>query len=261
VAVAADAGRQTLAGQFARLEDYEAAARSGDGEAVRRIRIATRRARTLLGSSDRELRTELRWLGGTLGPVRDLDALLGTVREIVDGLDEDRAGGEQLLRELERLRDEIAAGALTALDSDRYRALVERFRVTPALHAEPDPSEPARTARRELKRLNQVYSLLGDDPTDEDLHRVRLKAKRLRYAAQRDESLARLATAAKELQDVIGEHHDAVVAEERIRSVGTGPSLLAAGRIVELQRERRRAARAAVPRAWKRVRRAAAKTL
>lgn len=249
--------RRTLAGQLERLEQQEAAARSGDAEAVRRFRIATRRARALLGSSDRELRTELRWLAGTLSPVRDLDALLAHMHESLESLDADRAGGEKLVAKLERLRSEIATGALAALDGERYRALVERYRSTPALSAEPDAAEPARTARREFKRLREAYAALGDAPTDEALHRVRLKAKRLRYAAERSEKLSQLASAARALQDAIGDHHDAVVAEERIRGVAQGASMLAAGRIIELQRARRVEARTAVPAAWKKLRRAA----
>jgi CHAD domain-containing protein len=246
-----------LGAQLERLEEQEAGARAGDGEALRRFRIAIRRARLLLRESDRELRTELRWLGGTLGPVRDLDALLLRVRGSLDHLDGDRAGGERLVGRLEQVRAEIAAGALSSLDGGRYRALLDRFRSTPSLMAEPDPEEPVRTTRRELKRLREAYAALADDGSDEALHRVRLKAKRVRYAAERGEGLDKLAAAARTLQDVIGAHHDSVVAEERIRSAADDESALAAGRLIELEREQRRAARDDVPRAWKKLRRAA----
>jgi hypothetical protein len=50
------------------------------------------------------------------------------------------------------------------------------------------------------------------------------------------------------LQDVLGEHQDAVVAEERIRSVSHRFSTAtAAGRLIEREHERRRLARAAYP--------------
>ena len=62
---------------------------------------------------------------------------------------------------------------------------------------------------------------LGADPTDEELHRVRIRAKRARYAA---EAAARaIPTAAPtprpspRLQGVLGEQHDAVVAEAWLR--------------------------------------------
>ena len=64
---------------------------------------------------------------------------------------------------------------------------------------------------------------------------------------------------AEEVQDLIGAHQDAVVAEKRVRAVAPSESLLAAGRIVELERARREQARASLPRIWKRLERAAEK--
>ena len=68
---------------------------------------------------------------------------------------------------------------------------------------------------------------------------------------------ARFVLDAKRLQDVIGAHQDAVVAEERVRSLldraEGARAHFAAGRIVERERERRREARAAFPAAWARL--------
>jgi hypothetical protein len=61
---------------------------------------------------------------------------------------------------------------------------------------------------------------------------------------------------AKEFQDVSGEHQDAVVAELTLRRLAEGgePAIaFAAGRLAELQHERRVRARAEIPRAWKRL--------
>ena len=38
------------------------------------------------------------------------------------------------------------------------------------------------------------------------------------------------------MQDVIGEHQDAVVAEERLRAVATAGTAVAAGRLIERER-------------------------
>ena len=56
---------------------------------------------------------------------------------------------------------------------------------------------------------------------------------------------------------MIGAHQDAVVAEERVRELATDASRIAAGRIIEQERSRKRQARADLPLAWKRVERAA----
>jgi CHAD domain-containing protein len=61
------------------------------------------------------------------------------------------------------------------------------------------------------------------------------------------------------LQDVLGEHQDAVVAEERIRSwAATSPvEAFVAGRLVQRQRDRRAVARAEWQAAWERLERKA----
>ena len=91
---------------------------------------------------------------------------------------------------------------------------------------------------------------------------MRIRGKRARYAAELAEGTvgkpaARFVLDAKRLQDVVGAHQDAVVAEERVRSLldraEGARAQFAAGRIVERERGRRRAARAAFPAAWARL--------
>ena len=58
---------------------------------------------------------------------------------------------------------------------------------------------------------------LGDAPADEELHDARKSVKRARYAAELagpelGRKGGRYIEAAKELQDVLGEHQDAVAA-------------------------------------------------
>jgi CHAD domain-containing protein len=87
---------------------------------------------------------------------------------------------------------------------------------------------------------------------------VRKLGKRARYAGElvgRKEFVRR----AKALQDVLGEHQDAVVAAERLRELAASAppgQAVAAGRLVERERERRAEARAAWRKAWTRLRKA-----
>jgi CHAD domain-containing protein len=101
---------------------------------------------------------------------------------------------------------------------------------------------------------------LPRNPSDEELHRVRIEVKRARYAGELAEPAlgkagARFVRAAKDVQDVIGDHQDAYVAEIRIRElVASGRaarSALVAGRLIERQRLRKKAARKALPAAWR----------
>jgi CHAD domain-containing protein len=59
------------------------------------------------------------------------------------------------------------------------------------------------------------------------------------------------------LQDVLGEHQDAVVAAVRLRQLAADApprTALAAGRLIEREEEHRRESRAAWPKAWKNLR-------
>jgi CHAD domain-containing protein len=85
---------------------------------------------------------------------------------------------------------------------------------------------------------------------------VRKLGKRARYAAELV-SRKEFVRWAKALQDVLGEHQDAVVAAARLRQLAVGASpgqALAAGRLVEREQARRAATRATWRKAWKRLR-------
>jgi CHAD domain-containing protein len=99
---------------------------------------------------------------------------------------------------------------------------------------------------------------MDDPPSDAQLHRARIRAKRARYAAEAIEPLfggrARgFAKAAADLQDILGQHQDAVVLEAWLREAARrGRSRLAftAGVLAAAERRAGRVARAAWPDAW-----------
>jgi CHAD domain-containing protein len=226
--------------------------------ATRRLRAYLRAARPLLAAEPAdELRAELGWLGGALGPVRDLDVLMEHF-----GQQPDAAG---LVSALQERRTAARAGLLEALGSDRYLALLDRL---DAYTASPPLAGGGETLAAiwwvEAKRLRRAVEALGDAPEDEALHAVRIKVKRARYAAELaghelGERGARYVARAKQAQDVLGAHQDASVAEAEIHAWAAGrPELAeAAGRLAAAERERRREARAAWPEAWERLARAA----
>jgi len=87
----------------------------------------------------------------------------------------------------------------------------------------------------------------------------------VRYAAEFAEPdlgnrAKHVAERATTLQDVLGEHQDAIVAEARLRELlpkaPSSGAAFAAGRLVERERARKAAARAALPKAWRRLERA-----
>jgi CHAD domain-containing protein len=263
--------RDLLDHQRQAIESSEPGVRDGaDPESLHRFRVATRRSRALIRASRPLVRDqlanldrELRWLGGVSGPVRDLDVLVDHLGGMLDDLGEDRAGAELIIATLEKERAAQRAILVEALDTDRFKLLLDRFdEALSTLRVMVAGVSLVAIAGREYERLRAGYDELGLQASDDDLHAVRIKAKHARYAAElaalgHGEEFTALAHSLRTIQDVIGAHQDAVVAEERVRELATDASRIAAGRIIEQERSRKRHARADLPSAWKRVERAA----
>ena len=96
--------------------------------------------------------------------------------------------------------------------------------------------------------------------SDDGLHDLRIASKRARYAAELAASgegrrARRIAKRAAALQTILGEHQDAVVAEERLQSLAsdaTPAAAFVAGRLLERQGARRAEVHAALPTAARR---------
>ena len=245
---------------------HEAGTRTGkDPEELHKFRVATRRIRSLLRSTrglvtDREeserLRAELKWLASLLGEVRDRDVLIEYLLGELESLDGAPFGA--VLKLLDGERDAAREELVTGLDSPRYRQLVDDLTHPPRLR---EGETLAAAAEGDYKRLRRTMNGLGANPTDEKLHKARIHAKRARYAVEAAGIGSTFVKRAKELQDVLGEHQDAVVAEARIRELlkqvrGSGRTAFAAGRLVERQIARRDAARDAWQPAWRKLEKA-----
>ena len=262
--------------QIDAIRGHEAGARRGtDPEDVHDMRTAARRLRAILrvvrSGFDRAwveaLRSELEWLGTTLGAVRDLDVLREHLRDELAALEDStgRSASLQLSECLDLEHSRAKAKLLGALDSRRYRELLSRLdeavrqpRVVTAELSLP------RIAARQFKKLRKAVKALPAEPADEELHAVRVKVKRARYAAELAEEVmgrpaARFVDRAKKVQDILGEHQDAVMAESRIRAclrgVRSRPATWLRDRLIERQRARREKARKAFWKRWPRLKR------
>jgi CHAD domain-containing protein len=259
---AGDAVRAAVAAGATRLLRHDPGVRIGDDpEDVHQARVATRRLRSALRTFRplldedrvRSLREELRWAANLLGEVRDTDVLLGRLRAQSDRLPEpDRTAATLLLRRLETERDEARARLLDGFRSERYLALVEclvGFAQTPPLTAaaaEPAPVVlPSLVAPTWRKLRDAVGDVDVADPRPEQLHAVRIRAKRCRYAAEAvapavGKKAARLASAVADIQSLLGDHHDAHVAEGWLRDAGNATGdvaqAVAAGELIAVQR-------------------------
>ena len=267
--------RSMIATQAAELIAHDPGTRLGaDPEELHQVRVATRRLRAVLRAAlllldpawAESLRAELAWLGGALGPVRDLDVLLERLAtEIADLEPDERRAGGTLLRGLEADRASARDAMLEVMTSPSYDRLLDRLEAAAvAPRARPAEVSLRDIAAREFRKLRKAVRALPPDPPDDALHAVRIRGKRARYAGELAQGVVgkpakRFVQDARVFQDVVGEHQDAVVAEERIRGLlddaAAPEAYLVAGRLVERERERRRRARAEFPEAWARLER------
>jgi CHAD domain-containing protein len=262
--------RIAVARQVAEIFAHDPGTRFGeDAEELHQLRVATRRLRAILRAArdlldpewSEPLRAELSWLGSALGPVRDLDVLTERLREEIEALEPtERRAAARFLDLLHEDRDAVRAAMLEAMSEPRYFRLLDRLEAAAeAPQAREADVSLQEIAAREFRKLRKAVKALPPDPPDDELHAVRIRGKRARYAAELAEGAVgkparRFVQDAKRFQDVVGEHQDAVVAEERIRELlertGGPQAHLAAGRLIERERVRRHEARAAFPEAW-----------
>jgi CHAD domain-containing protein len=154
------------------------------------------------------------------------------------------------------------------MNGERYFRLLDALAGAANAPAGEAPTPLAEIAAEAYRRLRMAAKALPARPTDVELHGVRIETKRARYATELaapelGKRGARFVERAKTVQDVIGEHQDACVAEDRLRALalrGGGKTGLAAGRLIERQRQRKRATRKAYTAAWSRLEKAGKKT-
>jgi CHAD domain-containing protein len=275
---AAQAIQATLAEGLERLRANRTPACCGEVEGVHRLRTTSRRLRSALRVFEGlvepdwagRLEAELKWIAGLLGAVRDLDVLKARL-QCAAGESAEALG--PLFASLTERHKRASETLHVALQGERFQHLVESLAEAadhPAFRD--DAWEPCRTvlprtvagAWSRLKKCGR--SLTPDDP-DENFHEVRKRAKRARYAAEavaealgpdQAKEARRFARRATEVQDILGEHQDAIVACQEINRLVAdrphdGPFNLAAGRLLERQEHAARTARAQFFEVWDRL--------
>jgi CHAD domain-containing protein len=126
----------------------------------------------------------------------------------------------------------------------------------------PDADEPALKVLPPLaagpwRRLRSAVRQLPDPPTDPELHRIRILAKRARYAAEAvapvvGSAALAFARAAAKLQTILGEHQDSVTAQAWLRSARiSGRRAFVAGELIAMEHIAAEDARARWPKVWK----------
>ena len=233
--------RQAVTKSVAQLLRHDPGTRRGMPDDVHKLRVAARRLRSDLGtfrsvldrSWARPLRDELRWLGGEVGAVRDLDVFTDRLGTRLAARPDNGSPAAEALLDHFRVQRATAHGHLqAALLGPRYTALLHGL-VEASEQPRFDPPHAASTSAVELARkvvgrawrtLEEGVDDLDDDPPDHELHEVRILAKRCRYAAEAvapviGDDATRFAAAVEAIQTVLGDHQDTVVGEEVLEEV------------------------------------------
>jgi CHAD domain-containing protein len=260
-----------------RLVEQDPIVREGsDDEGVHQARVATRRLRSDLRTYGEllddawsaPLRAELKWLADALGEVRDADVLHARLdRQLATLRRPDRVVGAGILEVLAGQRAEARANLLRTLDSERYLRLLDLVvdgaaspRTLPAADR-PAVDVLPRLVRTPWASLEKAANRLRPGSADEELHEVRIRAKRARYAADVaalviGKPARRLADEVAALQEVLGEHQDACVARDWLRRAAVdvdAPAAFVAGELAAKQDQEADALRSAWPPAWRRA--------
>jgi CHAD domain-containing protein len=257
-----------------------------DAEYLHDMRVASRRLREALrvfrdalpARRVQALRRHLRWIGNGLGRVRDLDVHLTDLEEEARNVPFSLRSGLLLYRDLLRARRSKAREALLRmLATRRYAGFVESFgsflrKGAPKRPSAPAAAEPVTTAaraaiRRRLKRVLKDGRAVGPDTPDEELHRLRIRCKRLRYTCEFFAGLygapaEDMARRAKSVQDVLGRHQDSVVAADTLAAAAQDvraprregrDMLMAMGYLTAWHGERARQARRGFRKRWRKL--------
>jgi CHAD domain-containing protein len=232
----------------------------GEVEGVHQMRVAVRRLRgdlrmfagILDGAWTGDLKAELSWLADTLGAVRDADVLIARLRQESQDLGQ---ALKPLFQELEESHTRAAQALEAGLADERYTALLDRLiEASREPHFTEAAIEPChyllpRLVDKVWRRLASGARALTPASPDEDLHAVRILAKRVRYASEMAakclapntaRNAARFAGGAEEIQNILGDHQDTVIARAKLVDVASRaseqpPYAFALGQLAERQ--------------------------
>lgn len=265
--------RERLQSQFSEMLRHDPGTRLGrDSEALHQMRVAIRRMRAILRTTKSFLapdwtkyaRQETGWIGSLLGEVRDWDVLLESFQNIYpDFSSHEQRSFKAILKHFEDQRSMARARLLEGLRSDRYLNLLNHLEDSlPHLPFQSSPLPIGDLARKAFDKLQDFVKSSNNLFPTSDLHRTRILLKRARYAYELAEPLSgkhfkRFTQQTKYVQDLLGQHHDAMVAEERLLSFkqhcrGTGIAYVI-GLMVERLRAKQGEVYRQIPEEWKKL--------
>lgn len=230
--------QRAVAAQIRELLVWDRAVRADAFDSIHQMRVTTRKLRSLLrdyqesfGLPDEAwVLDELRELAGILGTARDAEVLAERYERELDALTPDLVRGpvhERLVGGAQRRYQTGLRRSLMAMRSQRYFRLLNALDAIAAQSPGSAPGEEHapvtidaayKKVRKAAKAAAQVRREHpeGHHERDEAVHRIRKRAKRLRYTAAAT-GADNVSEQAKAIQSLLGDHQDSVVSREHLR--------------------------------------------
>ena len=226
----ADPVHRAVADQVKALLGWDRAVRADEDDAVHQMRVTIRQIRSLLQASEEEfgltddatILSELRALAGVLGIARDAEVLTERYRDALNELPPELVRGPVRERLVDGGWQRYKTGlnrSLKAMRSARYFRLLDALDEVVVTTPPPDENQPHPTIASGFKRVRNRARAAAEATTehdrDEQLHRVRKAAKRLRYVAAATGNVA-VSERAKVIQGLLGDHQDSTVSRAHL---------------------------------------------
>jgi CHAD domain-containing protein len=230
--------QRAVAGQIRELLVWDRAVRADAFDSIHQMRVTTRKLRSLLRDyqesfglpDDGWVLDELRELAGILGIARDAEVLAERYERELDMLTPDLVRGpvhERLVGGAHRRYQTGLRRSLIAMRSQRYFRLLDALDAIAAHspgsasdeeHAPVTIDAAYKKVRKAAKAAAQLDRDHPDDQhaRDEAIHRIRKRAKRLRYTAAAT-GADTVSEQSKAVQSLLGDHQDSVVSREHLR--------------------------------------------
>ncbi|WP_207841292.1 CYTH and CHAD domain-containing protein [Williamsia soli] len=225
-------------------------------DSVHQMRVATRRARSVLRSFPEvlhgdvigHLEGELKYLAGILGDARDAEVQLERNRHLLEGESAPATIIAALVDDQIKTCGSTVEVVLDYLRSTRYYELLNELDSTVA-EPQPGPDSDltatkaldeavARSAKRVRKAQRKLEGLTVESAEwIEQLHTIRKRAKQLRYTTDSADRLgtkkySKIAKQAKQEQAALGDFHDAEVSREHLAQLAAGSGISVADAFV-----------------------------
>jgi len=214
-----------------------------DSEFLHDFRVAIRRTRSFLsqfkkafpGEEIQFFQNELKWLGSLTGPVRDLDVYLLDKPKYMSMLPvELQPGLEEFFIDLEKMRFRRLEEMRRGLMSERYSSLMSEWKIFLENLGEERPKGQTvdgdqlcrplaiKKIRKRFEKILKDGRELSSQSPDEDLHRLRIQGKKLRYLLEFfsslfvEEEIEYFRRQLKKLQNNLGDFNDTSVQLEML---------------------------------------------